>query len=444
MIENTVNIALDELALYDNIRTDTAAAKATALANAIARGKGSDDARLRSLYYDVQRELVSERPRGFRGSCWQARLCRLMAESENAFSLQGEHGAVTAPVAALAAREIAAIRGLFLLDWASIAELMGDGACVAAMDAAEMEAGGRVAASARPAGGLRGDLREGLRDALSAKDSVAAAAACYERHGCGLFGLYDAFCWEGGLSAVDAPDAASFDDLIGYEAQKRQIIENTARFMDGLPYANMLLYGDRGTGKSSSVKALLRMFAPRGLRLVALPRDAAGDLPALMGLLAPRGCRFIVFIDDLSFEENETGYKPFKSALEGGVHPRPPNTLICATSNRRNIIKELWREREGLEDVGLNDALQEKRSLADRFGLTVTFSAPDKDEYLEIVRGIARREGLDAEMDGLEREAMQWEIRHSGRSGRAARQFVERMAATKRSGPSDMKTTEKD
>ena len=150
-----------------------------------------------------------------------------------------------------------------------------------------------------------------------------------------------------------------------------------------------------------------------------------------MERLAARGCKFIIFIDDLSFEENETGYKSFKSALEGGARFQPPNSLVCATSNRRGIIKEIWRDREDQEDVNLNDALQEKSSLADRFGLTVTFCAPDKREYLEIVKGIARREALNMDEDELEREAMRWEIRRNGRSGRAARQFVNSAAAEK-------------
>jgi predicted AAA+ superfamily ATPase len=186
----------------------------------------------------------------------------------------------------------------------------------------------------------------------------------------------------------------------------------------------MLLYGDRGTGKSSSVKALLNMFASRKLRLVSVPKEEIAAIPAIMEALAARGLRFIIFIDDLSFEENETGYKSFKSALEGGIRPQPENVIVCVTSNRRNIIKEVWRDREGGEDIHINDSLQEKRSLADRFGLTVVFSSPDKYEYLDIVKGIAEREGLNADIAELESEAMKWEIRQNGRSGRGARQFI--------------------
>jgi predicted AAA+ superfamily ATPase len=156
---------------------------------------------------------------------------------------------------------------------------------------------------------------------------------------------------------------------------------------------------------------------------VALPKAEIDALPALLDALAPRGCKFIVFIDDLSFEENETGYKAFKSALEGGVHALPANTLVCVTSNRRNIVKEIWRERDGREEINPDDALQEKRSLADRFDLTVTFGAPSKRDYLDIVRGLAHRAGLEADEELL-RDALRWELRQGGRSGRTARQFV--------------------
>jgi predicted AAA+ superfamily ATPase len=256
-----------------------------------------------------------------------------------------------------------------------------------------------------------------------------ALAAHYARAACGAFARYAAFDWRGGLVGVERPDSVGFDDLIGYAAQKQKIIENTEFFVNGRPCNNMLLYGDRGTGKSSSVKALLNMFRSRGLRLVSLPKSELQDLPVLMETLAPRGCKFIVFVDDLSFEENETGYKSFKSALEGGVHAQPQNVLVCVTSNRRNIIKEVWREREDKDEINLNDALQEKRSLADRFGLTVTFGAPNKAEYLDIVRGLARRAGLEVD-DDLLRSALQWELRQSGRSGRVARQFVKHMLSS--------------
>jgi predicted AAA+ superfamily ATPase len=422
-------IELESLILFDNVRRDTLAAKTVEIAGALysesaspAVGEGAF-----RLYYEVQRGLLAAARPGPAGEAdgtyWRRHVSRLVAESENAFSLSAERGEAEPGMRALAAAEMPALRALYAFDWKRAAAVLGGGRpCAADMrPPAARRAPVLGRAGAEDAGFDPGPILRMADDAEAAE----ALAAYYARAACGAFGRYAAFYWRRGLVGVERPDPVCFDDLIGYESQKEKIIENTAFFLSGRPYSNMLLYGDRGTGKSSSVKALLNRFGSRGLRLVALPKAEIDALPALMDALAPRGCKFIVFIDDLSFEENETGYKAFKSALEGGVHAQPANILVCVTSNRRNIVKEVWREREDLEEINLNDALQEKRSLADRFGLTVTFSAPNKSEYLDIVRGIARRAGLAAD-DALARAALQWELRQGGRSGRAARQFVNR------------------
>jgi predicted AAA+ superfamily ATPase len=375
---------------------------------------------------------------GFGGTCWQSHVCSLVAGSENVFSLMAERGELTDGLIGLAAREAPVLRGLYLADWPRLeAEAECQPRCVADMPAAGRAAATPGGSHAGPVGGGRAPAAklQALRGALTCADGRRAAemlADCYHREGSGIFARSDAFQWKaGGLAEVGRHDPVTFDDLIGYGRQKAKLIENVSLFVGGAAGTNMLLYGDRGTGKSSSVKALLNMFAHRKLRLVALPKDEIGALPELMDALAGRGMRFIIFIDDLSFEENETGYKSFKSALEGGAAPQPPNTLVCVTSNRRNIIKEVWGDREGLEDVNRNDSIQEKRSLADRFGVVVTYSAPDKAEYLDIVRGIAAKEGLDADLETLAGEAMKWEIRQGGRSGRAARQFVRSFISAK-------------
>jgi predicted AAA+ superfamily ATPase len=418
-------IDLDKLILFDNVRHDAIAAKAAEMADALyseSSGLSAKDELFR-IYYDVQRALLATRTESSEGALtyWRRHVSRLVAEGENAFSLSSERGESDPGALSLAAAEMPILRALHALDWNRVAAVFGGGGpCVALM---------RPSADARVSAANREGETEALSDLdriLQIRDDLEAAsalAAYYAREACGVLGRYAAFYWRQGLVGVERPDPVRFDDLIGYERQKETITENTEFFVSGKPYNNMLLYGDRGTGKSSSVKALLNRFKSRGLRLVALPKAEIDALPDLMDALAPRGCKFIVFIDDLSFEENETGYKSFKSALEGGVRAQPANTLVCATSNRRNIIKEVWREREDREEINLNDALQEKRSLADRFGLTVTFSAPNKAEYLDIVRGIARREGLDAD-EALTQSALQWELRQSGRSGRTARQFV--------------------
>ena len=193
---------------------------------------------------------------------------------------------------------------------------------------------------------------------------------------------------------------------------------------------NILLYGDSGTGKSSTVKALLNHYSSSGLKLISVAKENLKLLPDVMEQIADRGLKFIIFIDDLSFDENENEYKVFKSIVEGRVAPRPQNTVFAVTTNRKNIVKDLWGDREG-DDVRRRDNMEEKRSLADRFGITLTYSAPTKQEYLAIVRGIAAKAGLSIPDDELTGEALKWELRHGGRSGRAAKQFVDYMVGMK-------------
>lgn len=272
------------------------------------------------------------------------------------------------------------------------------------------------------------------------EDWAAAARDClalYAELGTGLPARYWVFKWDSrhrDLVPVRHPDPTTLADLVGYESQKQQVIQNTEQFVLGLPANNVLLYGDRGTGKSSLVKALVHEFGPRGLRLVEVSRKDLADFPAVVRLLRSQPHRFILFLDDLSFDEGETMYKDWKVLLEGGVERRPDNVLLYATSNRRHLVRERfsdrgWPERrEDSDDLHLEDTVQEKLSLADRFGLTVSFFAPDQELFLEMALCMARRLGLPVEEDELRRRALQWERRHNGRSGRSARQFIDHLA----------------
>ena len=226
------------------------------------------------------------------------------------------------------------------------------------------------------------------------------------------------------LVGVTNYDKIAFEQLIGYERQKEILIENTEFFLKGYPANNALLHGDRGTGKSSCVKALLNRFKDSKLKLISLNKNHVEQLYRIIESIAGRGCKFIIFIDDLSFEDTEIGYKHFKSIIDGGIEAQPSNILIYVTSNRRNIIKETWKDRGENGEVHSNDGMQERLSLADRFGLSITFTSPDKESYLNIVKGIAAQENLKIDEDILIEEALRWDIRQKGRSGRAARQFV--------------------
>ena len=251
------------------------------------------------------------------------------------------------------------------------------------------------------------------------------------RHGTGIFGRHRAFRWrEGRLHPVADPDPVNFTQLVGYEEERRPLLKNTEHFLSGLPAHHALLYGLPGTGKSSTVKALLNEYAVAGLRLVEVAKEDLRELPRVLAELRGRGPRFILFVDDLSFEEHEVEYKSLKALLEGSVEEPPENVRLCATSNRRNVIRENFSDRGELDDdVHVRDTMQEKLSLVARFGLRLTFPAPDQKQYLEIVRGLVWERGIKVSGEGLTEQALLWDRWHAGRSGRTARQFVDELEA---------------
>jgi len=242
-----------------------------------------------------------------------------------------------------------------------------------------------------------------------------------------------AFVWQtrggvGRLRPVRHVDAVRLDDLIGIDHQLRKLVRNTRQFLRAAPSNHVLLWGERGTGKSSAVKALLHEFAPAGLRVVQVHRADLLDLPEITERLWDRPEKFILFCDDLSFEADDLEYKELKAMLEGGLHAQPPNLRIYATSNRRHLIPERAADRQVVVrdgEIHANDAIAEQLSLADRFGLRLGFYPIDQTTYLQIVRHLAQARGLAVDPAVLEREALQWIMTNSTRSGRTARQFVD-------------------
>ncbi|WP_114638038.1 ATP-binding protein [Desulfolucanica intricata] len=280
---------------------------------------------------------------------------------------------------------------------------------------------------------LKKEIKETLASSENWAEQFEMLASYYACAGSGVFGQYKAFRWvkkgnEGHLEGVAMPDPVSLNDLIGSSEERAEVIKNTEMFLQGCPANNVLLYGDRGTGKSSTVKAILNEYAHRGLRLIEVPRNALTDFSEIIALLRNRAGKFILFVDDLSFEDHEVEYKDMKAILEGGIEARPSNVLIYATSNRRHLVKEYFADRKNTSDeVRMGDSVQEKLSLADRFGITVVFTTPDQNRYLEIVEGLARQRELDINFHELRRRALQWELWHNGRSGRTARQFIDHL-----------------
>lgn len=263
-----------------------------------------------------------------------------------------------------------------------------------------------------------------------------ALAGFHRKNGCGSFARYKAFIWEVKeglpfLQGIENSDPVLLADLIGYDTERSEVINNTVRFLNNLPANNILLYGDRGTGKSSTVKAILNEYAASGLRVIEVPKANLIDFPQITRKLKDRKQKFIIFVDDLAFEDNEENYTALKAVLEGGLESKPENVLVYATSNRRHLIKEKFSDRSGLysgnaeDEVRSADSIQEKLSLADRFGITVVFSSPDKSRYLQIVEGIALKRGIKIDKEKLHKEALKWELWYNGRSPRTARQFMD-------------------
>jgi predicted AAA+ superfamily ATPase len=252
------------------------------------------------------------------------------------------------------------------------------------------------------------------------------------QRGAGLMGLYQFFRWEWTdssislppLNPVRNPDPVTLADFAGYQEQRSLVIANTLRFLEGKAANNLLLYGDRGTGKSATVKAVCNEYASRGLRLLEVSKTELGQLPVIMDFLGSRGRRFIIFIDDLSFESMDDSYTGLKALLEGCVEAKPSNVVIYATSNRRHLVKE---EKNGARAF---DTVEEQISLSDRFGLTVIYSAPDQDEYLKIAEHIARRRGIAESISAeqFRENALRWERWFNGRSPRTAAQYVDWIA----------------
>lgn len=257
-----------------------------------------------------------------------------------------------------------------------------------------------------------------------AEACIKKMAAYYRTHGCGMYARYRAFIWrDGGIQPVVYPDPIRLKSLKGYEAARRVVIDNTLAFLNGLTANNCLLYGDRGTGKSSTVKAILNEYAPKGLRMVEMPKDRLCDFPKLVEQIASLPLRFIIFIDDLSFTQQDDTYAALKAVLEGGLAAQPDNALIYATSNRRHLVRECFSDRDG-DEIHRGDTIQESLSLSDRFGLSVNFSVPDKLKYLDIVHALAAERDLEIDSESLDAGAERWALERGGRSPRCAKQYI--------------------
>ncbi len=280
-------------------------------------------------------------------------------------------------------------------------------------------------------GRLITDFSNSLSESSDFADFYEKVKAFYSKNGVGFFGINKAFYMkdDGEIVPVSHIKEVSFDRIRGYAEQKKKLITNTEAFVNGEHGNNVLLYGDSGTGKSTSIKAVLNMFFDKGLRMIQVQKHQFVHLGALTETLKSRNYRFVLYMDDLSFEDFEVEYKYLKAAIEGGLQEKPENVLIYATSNRRHIIKETFTEREGGDDIHRNESIQEKISLSERFGLMVYYPKPTQSEFFDMALYLAELEGLNLEDDVIIAEARKWGVSHGGLSGRTAEQFINFMKA---------------
>ncbi|MDR1471083.1 MAG: ATP-binding protein [Synergistaceae bacterium] len=381
------------------------------------------------IVYEIAGTIISEAEKNsFYGDLWEIMFARSLVEDDNLLWRSFERSSVSrGSILDIAANNI----------WNQHKIVVGVKSLVDYGDEYEML---RPLSNYLPVNGTVGPYSQVLRDIMTVakriskaeapREMLSALADFYELHGAGAYSIDYAFRWSGAdkaLIPLRDLDRLTLDSLIGYEAQKRILLANTEAFLNGLPSNNILLYGDSGTGKSSSVRALLNepTFTQRGLRIIELQKEQFVDIPDLLGMIRGRNYKFILFMDDLSFEEFEVEYKHLKSLIEGGLERKPDNVLLYATSNRRNIVREVWSDRRvSSDDVHGWDTMQEKLSLADRFGITIWYGAVSKAQYMEIVRSFVKDAGLSVADPDLERLALRWEIEKGGFTGRTAKQFV--------------------
>lgn len=376
---------------------------------------------------------------GFDKNLWHNYLTFLLITNENPFSITCEKvGANEGSVNYFARGDFKAFLDLFHYDFGRLEEYLGVDCFTRISDYHAI--GKKELMYNKSVSEKVQSLSAKLEQAKDEYEFFDCVTGFYQAYGVGMFGLNKAFRIQPlddgtvRFCAINNMDTVMLDDLIGYEIQKKKLVDNTLAFVQGKKANNVLLFGDSGTGKSTSIKAIVNEFYDQGLRMIEIYKHQFKDLSAVIAQIKNRNYRFIIYMDDLSFEEFEVEYKFLKAVIEGGVETRPDNILIYATSNRRHLIKENWSDRDDVEvDNGMHrsDTMEEKLSLVNRFGVTINYSKPSQKEYFYIVEELARKAGLTIPAQELRAEANKWELSHGGISGRTAQQFVNYLLGTR-------------
>lgn len=367
---------------------------------------------------------------GFEGNLWHNYLTFLLVNDENAYSTECEIvGEIEGSINTITLHDFEIFRELFAYDFTILEKALGVNCLSVLMHYENVKGHGKVFNKR-----IRDricELSEKLGTSENAEEFKCTMTQFYKEFGVGKFGLHKAFRIEHTEAGADIVPItkiahAHLNDLVGYEIAKKKLIENTEAFVKGKKANNCLLFGDAGTGKSTSIKAILNQYYDQGLRMIEVYKHQFQDLNDVIAQIKNRNYKFIIYMDDLSFEEFEIEYKYLKAVIEGGLEKKPDNILIYATSNRRHLVRETFRDKSDRdEELHTNDTVQEKLSLVARFGVTIYFGGPSKKEFQQIVKTLAEKNQINMPEEELLLEANKWELSHGGLSGRTAQQFID-------------------
>lgn len=432
--KNMHNI-VSKLLIYGDMPKDSILMELSSIIREFKGENYKKDEIITRIYHQVKKILEVSTDYGFDRNLWHNYLTYLLITNENPFSLTCEKvGANDGSVNYFAKNDFKQFMKLFDYDFKPMEEELGIDCFeklqnYKAIGKTELMYNKNVSEKVQ-------SLSLKLENAKDENEFFDYVTEFYKQYGVGMFGLNKAFRIKDGdgpleFHAINNMDKVVLDDLVGYEIQKKKLVDNTEAFVQGRKANNCLLFGDSGTGKSTSIKAIVNEYYEQGLRMIEIYKHQFKDLSNVIAAIKNRNYKFIIYMDDLSFEDFEIEYKFLKAVIEGGVETKPENILIYATSNRRHLIKETWNDRSDVQvENGMHksDTMEEKLSLVHRFGVTINYSKPTQKEYFEIAVELCRRLGVKLSDDEIKAEANKWELSHGGISGRTAQQFANYLA----------------
>ncbi len=435
--------AISRLILYGSMPRDEILMKLAGIFRAYEEKTEDKAALVRDIYAQTKRILQVATDYAFDKNLWHNYLTFLLITNENPFSITCEKtGAGDGSVNIFVKNDYQVFMELFSFDFAPIEKDLEIN-CFSVLQNYKAIVKPELMYNKNVSEKVRA-LSEKLEKAGDVDAFFEAVTTFYRDYGVGMFGLNKAFRIRPAAGTPDSwgkqiefipinnMEQVTLSDLVGYELQKKKLVENTEAFVNGKKANNVLLFGDSGTGKSTSIKAIVNQYYDRGLRMIEIYKHQFRDLSAVIAAIKNRNYRFIIYMDDLSFEEDETEYKFLKAVIEGGVETKPDNILIYATSNRRHLINETWKDRNDVTTGGgihHSDTMEEKLSLVHRFGMTIGYQKPSQKEFFHIVKELAAKEGIRMEENELFAEANKWEMMYGGISGRTAQQLINHLKA---------------